>query len=129
MKKTKQKQPKRIKADIHTGLDDQTVRTRKLEGYDNSFKDKNTKSIPRILFDNFFNSFNIVLLSIAAAFLFFAIYLNSHGYKDIADRYFGFSKFTFLQTLASKPTPPTLAIKLSRLREVLSSLRLRQNTS
>lgn len=96
MKKTKQKQPKRIKADIHTGLDDQTVRTRKLEGYDNSFKDKNTKSIPRILFDNFFNSFNIVLLSIAAAFLFFVIYLNSHGYKDIADRYFGFSKFTFL---------------------------------
>lgn len=96
MKNKKQQTTVRINTDFETGLDEQEANQRISEGNINSVKDRNEKSIGRILFDNFFNSFNIVLLAIAASFLFFVIYLNTHGYKDIADRFFGFSKFTFL---------------------------------
>jgi cation-transporting P-type ATPase E len=86
----------RINADIHLGLTREQVNERAKNGYENTSHNKVEKSYARIIFDNFFNSFNVVLISIALIFLFFVIYLNATGNKEVADKYFGYSKFTFL---------------------------------
>ncbi len=86
----------RREPDIHIGLSQKEVEERIQGGYDNRSKNNVEKSYARIIFDNFFNSFNIVLISIALMFLFFVIYLNATGHKDVSDKYFGYSKFTFI---------------------------------
>ncbi len=78
------------------GLTKEDVRLRIEAGLSNKEKNRIEKSNLEIILKNFLNSFNIILLSIAALFLFFVIYLNATGNKEIADKYFGFSKFTFI---------------------------------
>ncbi len=87
---------KRINPDIHSGLNEKETEERKKVGLDNRNKNHVEKSYLRIIFDNFFNSFNLVLIGIGLMFLFFVIYLTQTGHKDVADKYFGFSKFLFL---------------------------------
>lgn len=94
--KKKDREIKRVTPDFQSGLTSEQVKERLENGYSNIVKDKVEKSYGRILFDNFFNSFNVVLISIAMVFLFFIIYLYKTGNQEIADKSFGFSKFTFL---------------------------------
>lgn len=82
--------------DISAGLTDKEVEERLKNGLDNKNRNSVEKSYLRIIFDNFFNSFNVVLISISLMFLFFVIYLNATGHKDVSDKYFGFSKFLFI---------------------------------
>lgn len=90
------KQIEKYNPDINVGLNKNQVEERIKDGLDNKNESNVEKSYGRIIFDNFFNSFNIVLLSICLVFLFFVIYLNATGNKDVADKYFGYSKFTFI---------------------------------
>lgn len=100
MKKIKEKQPlNRVTPPTKEGLNDEQINERINKGYTNKIVDNVEKSYGRIIFDNFFNPFNVVLICIALTFLFFVIYLNCIGKSDVADRYFGFSKFTFLIVL------------------------------
>ena len=87
---------KSIDPEINHGLTAEQVEERIQAGKVNVIKNKVDKSYGRIIFDNLFNPFNIVLISIALVFLFFVIYLYSNGYGEVADKSFGFSKFTFL---------------------------------
>lgn len=86
----------RFEADPTKGLTEAQVTQRIQEGLANVSKNKVEKSYGRIICDNLFTFFNIVLFSIAIIFLIFTIYLSSTGHADIANKYFGFSKFTFL---------------------------------
>lgn len=106
-KKTK-KEIERKNPDIHTGLTKDDVEERIKEGYDNKNKNNVEKSYLRIILDNFCNSFNLVLIAIGLMFLFFVIYLNATGHKDIADKNFGFSKFTFLVPVLLNSTIGTI---------------------
>lgn len=96
MKNKNKKEVVRINPDIKSGLSNKEVEERTKEGFDNRNRNHVEKSYLRIIFDNFFNSFNLVLIGIGLMFLFFVIYLNQTGHKDVADKYFGFSKFLFL---------------------------------
>ncbi len=87
---------KRIIPNVNVGLNDEQIKERINGGFINKSKSNNEKSYLRIVFDNFFNSFNVVLISICLVFLFFVIYLNASGHKEVADTYFGYSKFTFI---------------------------------
>ncbi len=86
----------RISPSSDEGLNKSQVEERIKKGYINKNTSKVEKSYGRIIFDNFFNSFNVVLISICLVFLFFVIYLNLSGNKKVADEYFGYSKFTFI---------------------------------
>ncbi len=96
-KKINQKQPiQRISSSPEQGLSEAEVQERTEKGYVNIANDPNEKSPLKILASNLFTFFNTVLFSIALVFLAFMIYLTSIGRTDIADTYFGFSKFIFL---------------------------------
>lgn len=86
----------RVEADIKTGLTAEQVNERIAKGYENKADDPNEKSAIKIVLGNLFTFFNIVLISIAFVFLAFIIVLNVIGRSDVADTYFGFSKFIFL---------------------------------
>ena len=86
----------RTEADPSFGLTKEAVELRTKEGAINQESKKVEKSFLQILFENTFTVFNIVLFSIAAVFIFFIVYLNLNGYKDVASKEFGFSKFGFL---------------------------------
>ena len=86
----------RVDAPCDKGLSTEQVQERIRADKVNIIKNKVDKSYGKIIFDNVFNPFNIVLISIALIFLFFVIYLYSTNNGDIADKSFGFSKFTFL---------------------------------
>ena len=96
MKKRDTVEIERKNPDIKQGLNEKGIQERIKAGLDNRNKNHVEKSYIRIIFDNFFNSFNLVLIGIGLMFLFFVIYLNQTGHKDVADKYFGFSKFLFL---------------------------------
>ena len=85
-----------IDAPLDQGLSQEQVEERIRADQVNVTKNKIEKSYASIIFTNLLNPFNIVLFSIAFVFLFFVIYLNSHGHTDVADKYFGVTKFTFL---------------------------------
>ena len=85
-----------IEPPINQGLNTTQIEERIRAGKVNVTKNKIEKSYGSIIFSNLFNPFNIVLFSIAGLFLFFVIYLNVNGHRDIADQYFGVTKFTFL---------------------------------
>ena len=96
-KKSIVKQPvERIEAAPDAGLSAQAVEERVQKGHVNIATDPNEKSTLQILFGNLFTFFNVVLISIAAVFLAFMIYLNAIGRTDIVNTYFGFTKFIFL---------------------------------
>lgn len=86
----------RITAQPDTGLTAQAVKERIKKGYINVAEDPNKKSPLKIVANNLFTFFNIVLFTIAFIFIAFMIYLTSIGRNDIVDQYFGFSKFVFL---------------------------------
>ena len=98
MKKQKQKKApiERVEADLSQGLTAAQIEERVKKGYVNISEDPNEKSTLKIIASNLFTFFNIVLFSIAIVFIGFIIYLNAIGRSDVADRYFGFSKFVFL---------------------------------
>ena len=97
MKKKRQQSPlERVNADFKTGLTQAQVNERVRKGYVNIADDPNEKGAFRIVMGNLFTFFNVVLLLIAALFIGFIIYLKASGHSDIADEYFGFSKFVFL---------------------------------
>lgn len=66
------------------------------KGYVNIAADPNDKSALKILAENLFTFFNVVLFAIAAIFIGLIIYLNIIGRSDVVNQYFGFSKFIFL---------------------------------
>ena len=86
----------RIAAKHDTGLSSKQVDERVKKGYVNVADDPNKKSMLKILANNLFTFFNIVLFTIAFVFIGFIIYLTSIGRSDIVNAYFGFSKFVFL---------------------------------
>ncbi len=94
--KKEYKEIERKQSSPEEGLSKEEVNQRIEAGLSNKEKNRIEKSNLEIILKNFLNSFNIILLSIAALFLFFVIYLNATGNKEIADKYFGFSKFTFI---------------------------------
>lgn len=61
---------KRITPNVNEGLNDEQIEERIKGGFINKTKSDNEKSYLRIIFDNFFNSFNVVLISICLVFLF-----------------------------------------------------------
>ena len=87
---------KRIEPDVNVGLTSAQAEERAEKGYVNKADDPNEKSALKIVTGNLFTFFNIVLFCIAAVFLAFIIVLNIIGRSDVADTYFGFSKFMFL---------------------------------
>lgn len=86
----------RINADIGSGLSSAQVDERVRKGYTNTADDPNRKSPVKMVLGNLFTFFNIVLFSIAAVFLIFILILRAIGRADVADQYFGISKFMFL---------------------------------
>lgn len=86
----------RIEADVNAGLTSKQAEERAAKGYANKADDPNEKSALKIVAGNLFTFFNIVLFCIAAVFLTFVIVLKAIGRSDVADSYFGFSKFMFL---------------------------------
>lgn len=97
MKKTRIRENiERIASDYNVGLNDEQVKIRQDKGYTNKVKSTIEKSIGKIIYDNVFTFFNVILFIIAGVFLFFIIYLYSTGNSDVVDKHFGFSKFVFL---------------------------------
>lgn len=97
MKKWKQRAPlERACPDFQKGLTAEQVTERVQKGYTNLADDPNEKGTMRIIAGNLFTFFNVVLFSIAFLFIAFIIYLNVSGHAEIANKYFGFSKFVFL---------------------------------
>ncbi len=93
----KKKEPfERIETDEKKGLTKEQAEERISKGYGNVADDPNEKGALKIIAGNLFTFFNVVLLSIAALFITFIIYLKATGHSDVADSYFGFSKFVFL---------------------------------
>ena len=96
-KKDIQRPPiKRISAVPDIGLTAKEVDERIKKGYVNITSDPNDKSTLKIIASNLFTFFNVVLFTIAFIFIGFIIYLQAIGRPEIADQYFGFSKFVFL---------------------------------
>ena len=97
MKKRKQRAPiERVCPDFQKGLTQEQVNERIQKGYVNLADDPNEKGVLKILAGNLFTFFNVVLFSIALLFIVFIIYLKASGHSDVADKYFGFTKFVFL---------------------------------
>lgn len=116
-KKAAQRPPiDRAQAMPNEGLTAAQVRERVEKGYVNEATDPNEKSTLKIIAGNLFTFFNVVLLSIAAVFIGFMIYLNSVGRSDIVNTYFGFSKFVFL-------IPALMNVAMGSYQEI-SSLRV-----
>ena len=96
-RKEMHRQPiERINAPAEKGLSAKAVEERIKKGYINTPTDPNEKSTLKIIASNLFTFFNIVLFTIAFIFIGFNIYLQAIGRADVADEYFGFSKFIFL---------------------------------
>ena len=114
MKQKRQSAPlERINSDFQTGLTREQVEERTRKGYVNLADDPNEKGAFKIVMGNLFTFFNVVLLLIAFMFIGFIIYLNASGHSDVADEYFGFSKFVFL-------IPAILNVALGSFQEMKS---------
>lgn len=114
MKQKRQQAPlERINPDPQTGLTREQVEERIRKGYVNLADDPNEKGAFKIVIGNLFTFFNVVLFLIAFMFIGFIIYLNASGHSDIADKYFGFSKFVFL-------IPAILNVALGSFQEMKS---------
>lgn len=78
------------------GLTFEEVEERVKGGFRNDAVVKVEKSYGRIVFDNVFTFFGCVLFAIAVVFLVFRIWLTYNGHADLAEAYFGISKFGYL---------------------------------
>ena len=126
-KRTAPRQPvERIQAAPDQGLTDAAVTERIDKGYVNIATDPNEKSTAKIIASNLFTFFNTVLFSIAVIFIGFYIYLKIIGKNDIAENYFGISKFVFL-------IPAVMNVAMGSFQEiksmkVIKKLRIVTNT-
>lgn len=80
---------------LNSGLSKEEVDTRKKAGLSNVVK-KPYRGFFQILANNLFTFFNVILIMIAAAFLITSTLLNSFGYHEAVEEYFGISKYFFL---------------------------------
>ena len=108
------------------GLNENEVLERKNSGKVNVCKINVEKSYFRIIFDNIFTLFNFLLLMIALTFVIFIIVLNNNGYGEIANKYFGVTKFLFLIPVVMNITIGTIQeihgkIVLNRLKLVTTA--------
>jgi cation-transporting ATPase E len=104
MKHSQDKKPRpmnftRHDPDPSKGLSDAEVKERVDGGWSNAANVKVEKSYGRILFENFFTFFSVVLYSVALIFIAFRIFLSNTGHEDLAGAYFGASKFFYLGPL------------------------------
>jgi cation-transporting ATPase E len=104
MKHSQDKKPRpmnftRHDPDPSKGLSDAEVKERVDGGWSNAANVKVEKSYGRILFENFFTFFSVVLYSVALIFIAFRIFLSNTGHQDLAGAYFGASKFFYLGPL------------------------------
>ena len=96
-RKKAERQPiQRLEPDVNVGLNKAQVEERVQKGYVNVSEDPHEKSAAKIILDNTFTFFNVVLFSIALVFVAAIIYLSAIGRSDIVNTYFGFSKFVFV---------------------------------
>lgn len=86
----------RIDPPINEGLTSSQVKLRVELSKNNVIKSRVEKSYLKIILDNLFNPFNLILIAIAVFYLLFVIYLYHFDHKDIADSTFGVSKFAFV---------------------------------
>lgn len=90
------KNPTRFEVDPKLGLTPEQIKQRKQEGLANVSTANLEKSNARIICENAFTFFNIVLYLIAIMFAAFMIFLSVSGHDDIRQKYFGFTKFIFM---------------------------------
>jgi cation-transporting ATPase E len=85
--------------DLSQGLSFSEVEERKKEGKTNAANVKVQKSYLKIIVENTFTFFSIVLYFVAILFLLFRTFLISQGHEDLATAYFGISKYFYLGPL------------------------------
>ena len=81
------------------GLSDEEVKQRKERGESNDLSLRMSKSNGRILAENFFPFFNIVLYGVAILFFIFEMVLSKQHREELIKTYFGISKYGFLLPL------------------------------
>jgi len=99
--------------DIASGLSKEEAAKRLKEGYGNVSKTKIGRSYAKIIFDNIFTVFNIVLYGIAILFTIFSSILNGRGEVELATNYFALSRYFFL-------IQPTINIIIGTFQEIRS---------
>ncbi len=97
------------------GLSSAEAKLRADQGYHNKASVKVEKSYLKIIVDNVFSVFAVVLYLIAILFAVFGGYLRSIGRVDLAQQYFGISKFGFLG-------PLTINIIIGIVQEIRSKI-------
>ncbi|MBP5217047.1 MAG: HAD-IC family P-type ATPase, partial [Bacilli bacterium] len=115
MSASKQERPKYEDPSLSEGLSSQEAAKRKAAGYDNRASVKVEKSYFKIVVDNVFSIFAVVLYLIAILFMVFNFYLRSTGEIALAEKYFGISKFGFLG-------PLTINIIIGIVQEIRSKI-------
>ena len=90
------KDVERIQANPNLGLTDEQVKLRNSQGCANVSNTQLEKSNFRIICENAFTFFNVVLYIIALMFVGFMIFLNASGHEAVQKEYFGITKFIFL---------------------------------
>lgn len=86
----------RIEADPKIGLNAEQVKMRTQQGLANVTSGSLEKSNLRIICDNAFTFFNVVLYIIGLMFAGFMIFLSVSGHDAVRQEYFGVTKFIFL---------------------------------
>ncbi|MBO4540822.1 MAG: HAD-IC family P-type ATPase, partial [Bacilli bacterium] len=115
MSTPKEERPQFPNPSLSDGLSSQEAKKRQEEGYDNHAKVKVEKSYFKIIVDNVFSVFAVVLYLIAILFAIFNFQLKSIGREDLAGFYFGISKFGFLG-------PLTINIIIGIVQEIRSKI-------
>ena len=88
-----------ISSSEEKGLSDEEVRQRKERGETNDLSLCMSKSNGRILAENFFPFFNVVLYGVAILFFVFEMVLSKQHREELIKTYFGISKYGFLVPL------------------------------
>ena len=115
MSSSKAERPHYEDPSLSEGLSSQEASLRAEHGYHNRANVKVEKSYFKIVVDNIFSVFAVVLYAVAILFAVFNIYLRSIGRIDLAEHYFGISKFGFLG-------PLTINIIIGIVQEVRSKI-------
>ncbi len=102
------------------GLSQEEVLARRNEGLGNVRVEKSGKGYGDIIKNNVCNFFTIFLYLLALVFLIFGGLLKRFGYSDVADKYFGFSKFGYL-------IPLTANIVIGSITEIRSKRKRRDD--
>ncbi|MCF0112700.1 MAG: HAD-IC family P-type ATPase, partial [Bacilli bacterium] len=114
--------PEYPETDVSIGLSEEEAIKRRKEGFGNKSEVKVEKTVAKIICDNLFSVFSVVLYGIGILFAAFSLYLHSIGESELARTYFGISKYGFLG-------PLTISIVMGivteiRSKRVLDKLRL-----